>query len=118
MEQITPVLEKMAEKLGVTVEYLWSILIKQAPLSGITDIIQYILLGIVTWVFVKVSFKVHHKIEKEDWDGVAYIPLWVIGVGILILWITAFFCFPNTIWAFFNPEYWALKEILGSIPIK
>ena len=115
MEQITPVLEKMAEKLGVTCEYLWSVLIKQAPLSGIADIVQYVLLGIATWVFVKVSFKVYRKIQENVWDEIAYIPLYIIGIGILIFWAVAFLCFPETIWAFFNPEYWALQQILQTI---
>lgn len=115
MEQITPVLKELAEKLGVTVEYLWGVLIKQAPLSGIADIIQYILLGIATWIFVKMSVRFHHKIQEKNWDEMAYVLPGYIGIVIGVFWIAAFFCFPNTIWAFFNPEYWALKEILGSI---
>jgi len=116
MEQIAPVLEKMAEKLGVTCEYLWSVLLKQAPLSGITDIIQYMVLGIVTWIFVKFCIKVHHKIQESDWDEIAYLLLAFIGIFIAIYWTIIFFHFPETIWAFFNPEYWALKQILKSIP--
>jgi len=116
MEQIAPVLEKMAEKLGVTCEYLWSVLLKQAPLSGITDIVQYVVLGIATWIFVKFGIKAHHEIQGSNWEEVIYMPLILIGIFIAICWIAVFFYFPETIWAFLNPEYWALKQILKSIP--
>ncbi len=114
MKEITPLLEKLAKELGTTVQYLWSVLLKQATISGITDIIQYCILAIFVFFYWKYTKHFYKKIEKDDWDDHMgyYLTFFIIGALILILLIAVFLCFPNTITAFFNPEYWALKRVL------
>ena len=115
MKEIAPLLEKLAEKLGVTVEYLWKVLLKQAFISFVTDLIQYALLVIMSVIVWKIAKKVHREIENAVWDEIAYLPLGGVIMGILILWIMVFSCIPTTITALINPEYWALDKILSQI---
>ena len=39
-------LETLATKLGTTTEYVWSVLVKQAPISAITNA-SYLIIGII-----------------------------------------------------------------------
>jgi hypothetical protein len=39
VKELTELLGKLADKLGTTVEKLWSVLLKQAPISGTVDLL-------------------------------------------------------------------------------
>ena len=52
-DQTAALLQNLANKLGTTSEYLWGILLRQATLSGTTDLIQYAILGVLTYFFYK-----------------------------------------------------------------
>ncbi|GAG32239.1 unnamed protein product, partial [marine sediment metagenome] len=51
MENLTNLLEQLALKLGTTVEYLWEVLVKQAHIVMIQDIIWFCICVIVLVVF-------------------------------------------------------------------
>lgn len=120
MENLTELLEKLAEKLGTTTEYLWGVLIKQAPISAASDLLYFILVvfgGIVL-------YKVHRKLAKEEDDGdsiyydleeAAIVPMVFASIVWAILFIVCFFSIDNIITGFFNPEYWALDEVMSLI---
>ncbi len=97
----------LATELGTTSEYLWEVLMKQAPLSAIMELIQYALLIVACIIW---GIKTKDKWQEENW-------IWIGSVwGLLaMLIIVAFLCFPDTIYAFFHPEYWALDKILSAI---
>lgn len=42
-EQTVKLVEQLAQKLGTTTEYLWNVLIKQAPISAAIDMIYCLL---------------------------------------------------------------------------
>jgi hypothetical protein len=115
MKEIAPLLEKLAKQLGTTVEYLWGILVKQAMIASCIDIFQYIILGVATYFFVKITKKYWLIGEEKNWDNFWVIIPGLVGMALLIIWIAAFFCIQNTISGFLNPEYWALQKILGLI---
>lgn len=116
-------IEKLAEKLGTTAEYLWSILLKQAKVQMISEIIFIIIViifGIILW-------RTHKWLStKKKWDGDyeeagysyhkdASGPM-VIGAMIFcILFLTALFSIFTIVNCALNPEYWALKKILEVI---
>lgn len=110
-EQATKLIEQLAQKLGTTTEYLWSILLKQAPISAMIDLIYLIIatiMGIVLW-------KLHKYFAKEDeYEDRAEVKLtMVVLTFVWIMFFTiCFFSIGDIINGFFNPEYWALKEIL------
>ena len=84
-------------------------------ISACIDILQYIILGVATYFFVKLSKKFYLESKEEQWDGEWIVIPGTIGIALLIIWIVAFFCIQNTISGFVNPEYWALQKILGLI---
>lgn len=61
-------LEQLAVKLGTTVEHLWGVLIRQAPVSGLISILGYIaviaVLAEITRRLVKVD-----PMESDTFDG-------------------------------------------------
>lgn len=115
-------LTALANKLGTTAEYLWSVLLKQAPITGVVD-----LLVMAAWVAAAAMwFKlVQRKTKKPPATEQDRYPSadWTDEVGIGLAWasvvvvtiLVALIIGTNlstTIAALFNPEYWALKQIL------
>jgi len=115
MKEIAPLLEKLAKQLGTTVEYLWAVLVRQAMIASCIDILQYIILGVATYFFVKLTKKFYLESEEKQWDGIWFTIPGIMGMALLIIWIVSFFCIQNTISGFLNPEYWALQKVLGLI---
>ena len=115
MEELTGVLEQLAIKLGTTTEYLWNVLISQARISAITDLIYIILISIIGIII----YKVHKKLMKEEKYDYYEEPLIAVMVIISLVWailfIAFFFSIGNIINGFLNPEYWALKEVLSVV---
>ena len=121
MKELVPLLEKLADKLGVTSAHLWEVLIKQAKISAITDLvwfmfyIPFFIIG--TWVVIK---------KWDKWYGAcsyeAQVPFVIfistLALVAVILLIVTICGIPNIISGFFNPEYWALDKIIYSIKNK
>ena len=122
MKELTPLLEKLAAKLGTTVEMLWGVLLKQAPISGAVDLITCAtLVWLAIWSFRFVQRKTTVPAATEDkrypsaeWEGEGKLVAW--------LCVAAFACFvlicvgtsaQNIFAAFLNPQYWALEQILS-----
>ena len=121
MEQLTTLLAALAQKLGTTVEYLWSVLIKQAYIDGVMNII-YCIITIVLIICSIYYLKYYAKNYKEwygSYDGKELEHGIVLGIVLVITCIltlcTIFMFIPTAITAFNNPEYWALQEILRTI---
>ena len=99
----------LATKLGTTSEYLWSALLRQAPISGIADIIFLALWGallvrLVIWMNKKAKNIMDAEAAFLGWVGVwSMIFLYVIIVSLNLNILIA---------SFANPEYWALKQII------
>jgi len=116
MKELAPLLEALAKKLGTTVDHLWAILVRQAFISSVMDLIQYVILAVATYVFIRMTKKYGALMDEKRWEPCAvYAPAVVVGLVLLILWIAAFFCIQDTVSGFFNPEYWALNKILSRI---
>ena len=110
MREITELLEKLAEKLGTTVENLWPVLIKQAPISGAVDLMLLVAL-VVTSV---ITYRIAQKCDDADEDVAVF--AWIL-TGIIFFITAAFVLFglKGIITALFHPEYWALSEILRQL---
>jgi len=113
-EQQTELLRELAAKFGTTAEHLWGVLVKQAPISSTVD-----LLVIAGWmVLLGIGAFLIRKNTKPDPDG-GYrddelkMIMWTV-------WGLCFFVFTSVagcsmaliISGFFNPEYWALQQIM------
>lgn len=120
-EKTLQAMTDLAEKLGTTAEYLWGVLLKQAPIAGAVD-----LLLTVAWVAAAVlwlSFVKRKTTEPPtrddgrplyaEWDDEAEFFGWVSAVCLaLIAGMNVSFSLESIVAALFNPEYWALAQIL------
>lgn len=72
MKELIPLLEKLALKLGVTNEMLWSSLIRQALINATTDLVLSIGLFsslILAFRFVIKKTKPYEDKDYGDWCG-------------------------------------------------
>lgn len=110
-EQTLALLDKLAEKLGTTSEFLWAALVKQAFVEGVVYLLQ--IAGLIyggVWLY-----RWFRAISVNEWDEIKYLPLGVVASVYGIVVIVAFFSLPMLAASFINPEYWALKEVLSAI---
>lgn len=123
-DKLQGVLTELASKFGTSVEHLWKVLVYQARIEVITDLVYYLLVMILGIIL----FKFHLKFDRQHADkSVSYerttsayedsdvIPMimFVFLIGWVILLIISFCCIGGTISAALNPEYWALRQIIN-----
>lgn len=113
----------LAEQLGTTSKYLWSVLLKQAPVDATITVIQ---ISIIL-IFVGTILKIHKDslIQKERGSGCPEnkyensenhsIIMSIMGCVSLILLALCFFSINDVVNGYFNPEYWALDKVLSAI---
>ena len=118
-KQITDLLQQLAQKLGTTTEYLWGVMVRQAFIDGVTDIVYYVIVAAYLWIASKNIPKIWKRaieIEEEDsWDDKAMLLKSLsiaIGAAGAIFTFISILNLSYTITKFVNPEYWALSQIL------
>src|ERR1022692_2993172 len=117
-ETTDKLIRDLAEKLGTTADYLWGVLCRQAPISGITNLVTIAcLIAFIVWSFklVKRKTTTPPKTETErypeaEWEGegkaIAWL-VWGLATTGISIWIAA--SLEIIVAALLNPEYWALK---------
>lgn len=125
MKDLTPLLEQLASKLGTTVEMLWGVLLTQAMISGVVDLLIIIGLVVVAVFWTRLVIKKTTSPGRDpergweldaDWGGEGKFCGWasVFLVSIFIAIIISANA-ETIVAAFVNPEYWALTKILKFI---
>lgn len=122
--QTTELLQQLAQKMGTTVQYLWGILLKQAPIDATITLFQFFIVGILSFLLYKAHRRLLKPIESDDklsyrydngydkYNASAGVPM-IIGAIILVtLIMVCLFSIGDVINGYFNPEYWALNRIL------
>lgn len=111
---------KIVEKLGAMVAHSWDILLKQALIVGVLELI-YILLAVCA---VRVAYKFvlrrtsprrlkSGKYKEPTWSGENASLAWIFFVFFVLCIVFAVSdSFDNGVTALLNPEYWALKHII------
>lgn len=96
-EELTKTLTELANKLNIGVDVLWAALIRQATIAAIWNCVWIIgaIIGVI-W-----TFKIEGPFRKP-------IQCAAVGIGFIIIMLSGY----EALYAAFNPEYWALKEIL------
>ena len=114
-------LTALANKLGTTAEYLWGVLLRQAPLTGTIDLILNVawVIGAVLWCrFVARKTTRPKRTDDDhypyaDWTDEAASFSWASAVAVvLITGLVVSGSLSTTVAALANPEYWALRQIL------
>jgi hypothetical protein len=106
-QETLKLIESLAIKLGTTSEYLWGVLLKQARVEAIFSGLIAILSLVSVFAFALTLF-----LKRDDWDGpILAICFMLSFLSVLFFILSVAFFVP----AFFNPEYWALQQILGGL---
>lgn len=111
-QEMVNLLKELATQLGTTTEYLWAVTIKQAYIQAYVSLIVCLfpLVAMVGWASL-----VFYCIKKKV-DGDLITILCIVGLIALLascaLWGTHI---PQVIAGFYNPEYWALDNILSHL---
>jgi len=113
-ENTEKLVRELAEKLGTTVDHLWSVLVRQAIIQSYAEIACLALFSIGVAIWARFLRK---KTTGDDpsWPISDEWPflLWVFtGVSLLVAVIVALITLPLSIVTILNPEFWALKQIL------
>ena len=115
-------LTALANKLGTTAEYLWGVLLKQAPITGTIDLLLLVILVVCTVTWCRTVYRKTRKVEFKG-DGYTYKgaewsddeALFGALSALITVVITTFLVTVNlagTLSALLNPEYWALMQVL------
>lgn len=142
LDKIMPYLEKLAQKLGVAIEHLYGVLIKQAQVEGFTNLIMAIFNLVIIIVICFAIPKIYRFLNdrcieiKDDREknGTGYGNSRNISSGkedsynffktfiVIVLSIIGIICFFNLIYDFplgikqiMNPEYYAIQDILKAV---
>lgn len=142
MTDVMKVLEQVAAKLGVAVEYLWEILVRQKFAEGVTNLIiaGILLVAIVVMCCVTPGIVKHysnkykelredrmkngtgyhgsHKIssfEEDDARRTAQDVPWIVFFIVLFMLVIVIPVTIGGVQKLINPEYFAIKEIMDAI---
>lgn len=114
-------LTALANKLGTTAEYLWGVLLRQAPITGVINLAvmaAWVAMAVLLLRWVRSKTRVPPKTEDErypraEWDSDGAFFAWAgsIAFAALVAVIVGLEL-SGAIAALVNPEYWALRQIL------
>lgn len=119
MDKIDSLLRDLALKLGTTVEYLWNILTKQQILDAYQMLAwaTFFTLAIIIGVFVTYFIAKTQSTVKNEYDIFSdYQNVWNVWIGISVfLLILIISISTSAIKILYNPEYYALQDILRQL---
>lgn len=118
-DQTTQLIEKLAQKMGTTSEYLWQLLLSQAPISATLNLV-YLLIAVAS---VATLIRLHIKFSNDEnkysyynMDDKLGIPMTVACILVSIYTFVCLICCPEAIiTGYLNPEYWALDRVLSAL---
>jgi uncharacterized membrane protein len=112
-------LAELANKLGVSVEHLWGVLVKQAYIDGFsslaTTLACVLLCAVSIYAFLYFRRKFRNTPDQEQLQPFRILmePFGFMIVGIVLFLIGALAC-DNFYWVisdFLNPEFYALRHL-------
>jgi hypothetical protein len=118
-EDLNNQLAELARKLGISVEHLWGVLVRQAYIDGFSSLATTLACGILGVVITLAFFYVRRKFknsaarESAQPFGLLMEPFGFVILGILLLLIIAIGS-DNLYWVvsdFYNPEFYALRHL-------
>jgi hypothetical protein len=109
-EKMFEFLQQLATKLGTTSEHLWGVLIKQALVVAVRDIIELVITAALLTLLWKQKDKIFSWAKGYD----SRTALIVFGELFIMVWLLiCIYSFETVITAIFNPEYWAFDTLLS-----
>jgi ABC-type Fe3+ transport system permease subunit len=123
-EKTEQLIRELADKLGTTTEHLWGVMVRQATISGLTDLALVLLVLVATAALFVVTAKKTRtpaktesdKYPKPEWEDEAAIAAWTISIIFMVVAVVTILIAAGSITAaLLNPEYWALKQLLNTL---
>jgi hypothetical protein len=117
-DELQKELAGLAAKLGVSVEHLWGVLVRQAYIDGVSSLVTVFCCAAagvgVLWFFVYRRRKYKLTAEpKERFFFSTNEPLEYLVLGTILFFLVAI-AGDNLYWVitdFFNPEFYALRHL-------
>lgn len=118
-ESTAKLIEQLAQKLGTTSEYLWGMLLRQAPIDATFHIIYLLLALFGSWWLWRLHCKLSHETEEEysHYHSNELSPIFMTGAAAVLLMMDIVFIYDikNAYNGFFNPDFWAVNYILKTL---
>ena len=111
-------LDALAAKLGTTVQYLWSVVLRQARVEIIQDlclaIVFFLAIGLLSYVLKKLVKYIKDDAAgwNDEWSFIAA-GLCIFGIVGSFAWLVIMLY--SVITPLLNPEYWALQQVLNAL---
>jgi hypothetical protein len=106
---------QLAQKLGTTVDHLWSVLVRQAPIDSTVFFLTMAAMAGVTYALWRLFSKSKVNSENHQGECVKLIAMVLFGLMLAATFVVLTSGLSNAIAGFFNPEYWALQDLLAKI---
>ena len=115
------ILTELADKFGTTVAHLWGVLVRQAYISAIGDVLLSLALLVVTVIWYRIVRRHTTRVDngygfkRADWDDEMGVALaWILcGFFLGATIIAGVLAVQSVVTAIFNPEYYALSQIFS-----
>lgn len=142
MDKAMEMLEQLASQLGVAVEYLWTTLVKQQYVEGVTNIVMAVIGAIAIIVLLRylpratkffnskykelgedrrkngTGYNGSYSLSGFEEDFYGFLTKVVPIVGCIVIFIVVMSTVGDIkygIQQLFNPDYFALREVLDTI---
>lgn len=106
-------LDQIAAKLGLTVDYLWPFMVKEQIVQFVVSCL-FLVFGLVGMVVVSKYFD-YKRISDSDGGGVKNVLIAVVGAVLIVTAFVGFMEFWSNLPNFLNPEYHALKDLMKMV---
>lgn len=115
IEQLKPLFEKVAEKIGQGAEFGWAVIMKQQYVVAVLGLGTAIMGLVLAYIVYKICKKSIQECEKDEYSGWSMIGV-AAGVagGILSLFMIMQGSY-DAITHFVNPEYYALEFFIQQV---
>ena len=115
-QTVEVLLRDLASQLGTTTEYLWEVLVKQAPIDATINLIQCLSVFPFLFLFYKWYKWISNNKEKlynnNELETLHYVGLYLVGLLLTICTVGSIIALPTVLSGYLNPEYWALNQLL------
>jgi predicted permease len=110
VDKVMAHLDKLAVKLGLTVEQIWPWMVRQQYVDAIVSLVLLIVVSIGGYLTYRFASKIKQWEEPDAKNIFCFILITISFIGIIIS-IASFREFSDI----FNAEYWALKDLMKMI---
>lgn len=107
-DNVNQILDALAARLGTPAAHLWAVLMRQAQVEFWTQAVETALLWLL--LIVAVRFVKARWVEWDELQVIAPIFVGILGLVTLIASAVAI----EKVGYLINPEYYALREVLGA----